>query len=101
MFRQSFLRVLLARVRTSTVPANGGYVFDLRGRWRYESRGRQCGARSGGAPMSIAEIAAIDQKQHAPHAGMGQYTIRCGAGGEGLAGAHGHLNESARVVASQ
>jgi hypothetical protein len=34
--KQSFLKKLIARIVSSAVPVDGGYVFDLRGRWRYE-----------------------------------------------------------------
>ncbi len=36
--KQSFFRVLLRRILSSSVPVDGGYVFDLHGRWRYEAR---------------------------------------------------------------
>ena len=61
--------------------------------------GRPIGGIFGGG--LIAEVAAIDQEQHAPHAGVGQHPIGCGAGGEGLARAHGHLHERAGVIAGQ
>ncbi len=38
----SFLRGLIARVFSRSVPADGGYVFNLRGRWRYEPRAERC-----------------------------------------------------------
>jgi hypothetical protein len=40
--RPSFLKVLANRVLNRVVPANGGYVFNLRGRWRYEARSQRC-----------------------------------------------------------
>ena len=63
------------------------------------SAGRPIGGIFGGG--LIAEIAAIDQKQHAPHAGMGQHPVGSSAGGEGLARTHGHLDERAGVIAGQ
>ncbi len=57
MARQSFLKAPVAQVRPSTAPADGSYVFDLRGRWRYEPRTRKsCWERHA---MSIAQIAAM------------------------------------------
>jgi hypothetical protein len=55
--RQSFLKTLVAHVRTSTATASGSYVFDLRGRWRYEPRTRK--SRREQHAMSIAQIAAM------------------------------------------
>jgi hypothetical protein len=36
--KPSFLGALANRVLSRVVAANGGYIFNLRGRWRYESR---------------------------------------------------------------
>jgi hypothetical protein len=44
-------------VRTGTAAASGSYVFDLRGRWRYEPRTRK--SRWEQHAMSIARISAM------------------------------------------
>jgi hypothetical protein len=38
----AFLRGLVERVLTSRVAATGRYVFNLSGRWRYETRAQRC-----------------------------------------------------------
>jgi hypothetical protein len=55
--RQSFLKMLVAQVRTGTAATSGSYVFDLRGRWRYEPRTRK--SRWEQHAMSIAQISAM------------------------------------------
>ncbi len=39
--KPSFLSGVIARVFSSTLSADGGYVFNLRGRWRYESHAQR------------------------------------------------------------
>ncbi len=34
--KHSFFRRLLAQILSSSIPVDGAYVFDLRGRWRYQ-----------------------------------------------------------------
>ena len=48
-----------------------------------------------------AQVAAVDQEQHAPGAGELDQAVAEDDGGEGLAGAGGHLDESARPVLAQ
>ncbi len=36
--KQSFFKAVLAQILSSASPVDGGYIFDLHGRWRYESR---------------------------------------------------------------
>ncbi len=57
MARQSFLKILLVPVRTASAPASGSYVFDLRGRWRYEPRTRK--SRWEQHVASIAHLSAM------------------------------------------
>ncbi len=40
--KPTFLRALVNRVFIRNALATGGYVFNLRGRWRYEARARRC-----------------------------------------------------------
>ena len=49
----------------------------------------------------VAEVAAVDQEQHAPRAGELDQAVDEGDGGEGLAGAGGHLDQGARAVFRQ
>ncbi len=35
--KQSFFRALLAQIFSSASPVDGGYIFDLHGRWRYDA----------------------------------------------------------------
>ena len=35
--KQSFFRALLAQIVGSASPVDGGYIFDLHGRWRYDA----------------------------------------------------------------
>jgi hypothetical protein len=44
VIKSSLLKALAARISAGTARAEGGYVFDLRGQWRYESGTR---ARAG------------------------------------------------------
>jgi len=49
----------------------------------------------------VAEIAPVDKKENSPHASVCKQAIGRRAGGEGLAGAHRHLNQRARIVARE
>ena len=48
-----------------------------------------------------AEGAAVDQEENAAGAGVGDETPGEIAGGEGLSAAHGHVDQSAGVIASE
>ena len=48
-----------------------------------------------------AESAAVDQEENAAGTGVGDETPGEIAGGEGLSAAHGHVDEGARVIASE
>ena len=61
------------------------------------SGGRNAGIR----PRLPAEIGAVDEKQHAPGAGVLDEPIDEGAGRVGLAGAGRHLDERARVIGGE
>ncbi len=51
--KQSFFRKVLAQILSSSIPVDGAYVFDLRGRWRYQP---QTGARPGvPAPRHVSD----------------------------------------------
>ena len=41
----STLKALFSRLFGANVPANGAYVFNLKGRWRYENRARGASPR--------------------------------------------------------
>lgn len=55
----SSLKALVARILRGNVAAHGGYVFDLRGRWRYEPRTSQRSSGKCGTRMSLAQISAM------------------------------------------
>jgi hypothetical protein len=56
--KSSFLSGLISRVFGNTVPASGGYVFNLRGRWRYESHAQRRAQRIDPRGMWSGEVLA-------------------------------------------
>ena len=59
MTHPSLLKALVARIFRGNVAVHGGYVFDLRGRWRYEPRTSQRSDGKCATRMSVAQISAM------------------------------------------